>query len=121
MADEPTISQEPTDDPERRRRFEAVLGASFPALGAGQWPDRQGLWARNRALAAELAEFFAEQDRFHRMVAPLRPESAEAGGSPTGHPGDPGSATAPPPAPTSVGPAETQVQPSAGPRNSHSM
>ena len=27
MADEPTISQGPIDDPERRRRFEAVLGA----------------------------------------------------------------------------------------------
>src|SRR5262249_57553093 len=62
----------------------------------------------------------AAQARSRRLVAPRRPESPELGGSPTGPPGDPGSATAPPPAPTSVGPAETQVQPSAGPRNSHS-
>jgi WD40 repeat protein len=120
MADEPTISHEPTDDPERRRRFEAVLGAYFEALDAGQSPDRQDLLARHLDLAAELAEFFAEQDRFHRLVAPLRPESTEPGGSPTRpvvgpadqRPGDSGPATTPPPESAAI-PAETQAQPSA--------
>src|SRR5690242_18300170 len=62
MADEPTTSQEPTDDPERRRRFEAVLGAYLEALDAGQAPHRQELLARHTDLASQLAEFFTEQD-----------------------------------------------------------
>src|SRR3954471_13886150 len=88
MADE-TISHRLTEDPERRRRFEAALGAYFEALEAGQSPDRQELLARHPDLAAELAEFFAEQDRFHRLVAPLRPEATEPGESPARPPGGP--------------------------------
>jgi hypothetical protein len=77
MAKEPTTTQGPTDDPERRRHFEALLGADFQALEAGQSPDRRELLARHPDLAPGLAEFFAEQDRFHRRVAPLRPKSIE--------------------------------------------
>ena len=106
MADE-TISHEPSEDPERRRRFEAALGAYFEALDAGQSPDREELLARHPDLAAELAEFFAEQDRFHRLVAPLRPESTEPGHrrpawgptDPTRGPGMPPPAGRPPPPP----------------------
>ena len=47
MVAEPTISREPNDDPELRRRFEAILGAYFEALDAGQSPDRQELLARH--------------------------------------------------------------------------
>src|SRR5262249_31978571 len=61
MADEPTITQEPTADTERRRLFETVLGAYFEALDAGRSPDRQELLTRPPDLAAELAAFFAEQ------------------------------------------------------------
>jgi WD40 repeat protein len=82
MANEPTTTQGPTDDPERRRRFEAALGAYFEAIDAGQTPDRHELLARHPDLASELAEFFTEQDRFHRLVAPLRPEATGAGESP---------------------------------------
>jgi serine/threonine protein kinase len=123
MADGPTISHEPTDDPERQRRFEAVLGAYFEALDAGQSPDRQELLAGHPDLASEMAEFFAEQDRFHRLVAPLRPESTESGGSPTGpprgpsdpYPEDSGPAATPPPEPGAAAtPAETQDHPSSG-------
>jgi hypothetical protein len=81
MANEPTMSPVPLDDPGRRRRFEAVLGVYFEALDARQSPNRQELLARNPDLAAELAEFFAEQDRFHRLVAPLRAKSTESGKS----------------------------------------
>jgi hypothetical protein len=54
MADEPMTSPEPADDPQRRRRFEAVLGADFGALGAGQCPDRQELLSKHPDLADEL-------------------------------------------------------------------
>src|SRR6516162_1129530 len=126
MADEPTISQKPTIEPERRRRFEAVLGSYFEALDAGQSPDRQELLARHPDLPAELAEFFAEQDRFHRLVAPLRTESPEPGGFPTqppggptdSQPGDPATAATPPTEPGPGGPAETQAQPWAETRDS---
>src|SRR6516165_3373504 len=123
MGDQPMISQEPTVDPEERSRFEAVLGAYFEALDAGQSPDRRELLARHPDLASELAEFFAEQDRFHRLVAPLRPESTEPGGSPTRPPdgpadplsGDSGPAATPPPEPGATPTlAETQGHPEAG-------
>jgi hypothetical protein len=126
MADEPTISQGPIDDPERRRRFEAVLGAYFEALEAGQSPDRQELLARHADLAAELAEFLAEQGRFHHAVVPLRPESSEPGESPASplagqtdlHPGDAGMTATSPPEPGAGGPGETHAGPSAGTRDS---
>jgi WD40 repeat protein len=121
MADEPTIPQEPTDDPERRRRFEAALGAYFEAIDAGQTPDRQELMARHPDLATELTEFFAEQERFHRLVAPLRPEATEPAGSPTRHPGgltelrvrDPETSATLPLEEDADSPAEMQAQPSA--------
>src|SRR5262245_61222699 len=100
MADERTISQEPTDDPERWRRFEAVLGADFEALDAAQSPDCQELLAGH----PDLIEFFAEQDRSHCPVAPLRAESTEPGGSPTRSPGGPAD-----PHPWDSGPAATPL------------
>jgi WD40 repeat protein len=126
MAGEPPISQEPIDDPQRRRRFEAALGAYFEALDAGQSPDRQELLARHPDLVVELAEFFAEQDRFHRLVAPLRPEPAEPGESPARPPGeptdphhtDPGMVATRPTVPGTAAAEVTEAQPSAEARDS---
>src|SRR3954471_14621390 len=120
MADE-TISHRLTEDPERRRRFEAALGTYFEALDAGQSPDRQELLARHPELAAELAAFFAEQECFHRLVAPLRPEASEPGLSPPRpgegptdpQPGDPGLTATAPAGPAAAGPAETRADPPA--------
>src|SRR5262245_62025000 len=113
MADEPTSPREPTDDPERRRRFESVLGAYFESLDAGQALDRQELLARHPDLAADLAEFFAEQDRFHHLVAPLRPEATEPGESPARPPERP-AAGPPPEQGATADPGETQAHPEAG-------
>ena len=57
----------------RADRLGEILGAYFVAVEAGQAPSRQELLAQHPELAAELAEYFGEQDRLDRMVAPLRP------------------------------------------------
>jgi tRNA A-37 threonylcarbamoyl transferase component Bud32 len=126
MADEPTNHDEPTDDPERRRRFEAALGAYFEALDAGQLPNRQELLAGHPDLAAELTEFFAAQDRLHRLIAPPRPESTRPGQAPDQHRDertdphlrDPATEAAAPTEPGASDPAETRANPPATDRNS---
>ena len=60
------------DVPDRERRLYEVLGAYFAGLQAGRLPDRRELLAHHPDLADSLVEFFAEQDRFHRAVEPLR-------------------------------------------------
>jgi hypothetical protein len=54
-------------------RLGEILGAYFVAVEEGCAPSRQELLEQHPDLAAELAEYFAEQDRLDRMVAPLRP------------------------------------------------
>jgi WD40 repeat protein len=116
MADDAMHFPKSTDDRERRSRFEAVLGAYFEALEAGQSPDRQELLSGHPDLAAELAEFFTEQDRFHRMVEPLRPESILAEGSTTGSPAvtaDSNTEAVASPSDPAAATDETQAHPSA--------
>ena len=47
------------------------------ALEAGRTATREELLAQHPDLAADLAEYFAEQDRLDEMMAPLRPPSEE--------------------------------------------
>ncbi len=56
----------------RADRLGEILGAYFVAVEEGRAPSRQELLAQHPDLASELAEYFAEQDRLDRMVAPMR-------------------------------------------------
>src|SRR5262245_50096637 len=71
------MSAELLDPTERERLLDRLVTAYLEAAEAGERPDRQEWLERHPALAAELAEFFADQDRVERVVAPLR-QVAEA-------------------------------------------
>src|SRR3954454_20160217 len=64
------------DSSEQGRRVGEVLSGYFAAIEAGETPDRQALLRQHPDLASALADYFAEHDRFDRMVEPLRPVAA---------------------------------------------
>jgi hypothetical protein len=59
----------------REQRLGEILGAYFEALEAGRTATREELLVQHPAFAAELADYFAEQDRLDAVMAPLRPPS----------------------------------------------
>jgi hypothetical protein len=57
---------------DRNDRLEEAVVAYFEAVESGHTPDRSQWAARYPELAAELAEFFANQDQVDSWTAPLR-------------------------------------------------
>src|SRR6187399_1941876 len=52
--------------------LDEIIAAYVEAVDSGETPDREEWLRRYPEAAAELAEFFADQDRMARRAAPLR-------------------------------------------------
>ena len=59
------------DSSEQAQRFQEVLAAYLQAVEAGQQPDRDEWLTKHPDVAAEVRSFFANQDDFARLAAPL--------------------------------------------------
>ena len=53
-------------------RLAEIIAAYLQASDEGRGPDRDELLDRHPELAAELTEFFADQDQFDRLMSPFR-------------------------------------------------
>src|SRR5262245_36275567 len=80
MSDPPAAQEGSSEsgEPDRERRLGEILAAYFAAVEAGQSPTAQELIAQHPGLALELEGFFADHERFGRLVAPLRPMAQAA-------------------------------------------
>src|SRR5438105_13659285 len=63
---------EEKDTAAREQQLQQILHAYLRAVDAGQAPDRQALLREHPELAAELANFFADQDRIAQVAQAMR-------------------------------------------------
>jgi len=75
------MSDETGEPSVREQRVNAAIAAYLEAADAGQTPDHKEFIAAHSDIAAELQSFFANRDKFERMVKPLQPAA------PSGAPG----------------------------------
>ena len=62
----------PVESLEPDQLLDELVTAYLKAVEAGQTPDRQQWLVQYLQLAADLAAFFADQDRWERLTAPMR-------------------------------------------------
>jgi tetratricopeptide (TPR) repeat protein/tRNA A-37 threonylcarbamoyl transferase component Bud32 len=68
----------PADCRAREDLLDVVLTGYLKAAEAGEAPDREGWLARYPDLAADLRDFFRDQDQLDRFAGPLRPAGKAA-------------------------------------------
>ena len=66
------MTHDPNPSTERQQRLNEVLAAYLEAVERGKQPDRHEWLTRYPELAAELTEFFANQERIANLAAPLK-------------------------------------------------
>src|SRR5580704_9259705 len=66
------MTHDPNTSTERDRRLQEVLAVYLEAVEAGHQPKQEEWIARYPDLAAELTEFFANQERIANLAAPLK-------------------------------------------------
>ncbi|MGO9112629.1 MAG: WD40 repeat domain-containing serine/threonine protein kinase [Thermoguttaceae bacterium] len=69
---DPSFDQSLPDE----ERLDAVIAEYLAAVESGQCPDRQTILLKHPELAGPLQEFFADEEHFQRVAAPLRPKKS---------------------------------------------